>query len=179
MECGEVLVVTGPPAAGKSAVASLLVQELQFGVHLRADYFWDEFIRNDFLRPWMPESDQQNRTVVKAVAAAAVEYAKGGYATVVDGIFGPWFAELIFPRFAAQGVACHYAVLLPVKEVTLKRSQSRTKTITESVLEKMHDEFSAHLEGYEKHVVDSTQLDVIRTAEVIREKLEAGQLIIR
>ena len=89
MDPGEILVLTGPPAAGKSTVGALIANQWDLGVHLRADYFWDEFIRSGLLRPWMPESHEQNTTVINAITAAAVEYAKGGYSVLVDGIVGP------------------------------------------------------------------------------------------
>jgi len=173
---GEVLVLSGPPAAGKSTVAAIIVDRWDLSVHLRADYFWDEFIRNGFLRPWMLESQEQNTTVVRAMTAAAVEYAKGGYSVVVDGIVGPWFVELVTGAFAGHGVVWHYAILLPARDVNVERSRSRSKTITQEALDKMHGEFTSHLDGYEKHVVDSTHLDAAQTAEVVCKSMEVGEL---
>ena len=89
MDHGEILVLTGPPAAGKSTVGALIANQWDLGVHLRPDYFWDEFIRSGLLRPWMPESHEQNTTVINAITAAAAQYAKGGYSVLVDGIVGP------------------------------------------------------------------------------------------
>jgi len=86
---GEVLVLTGPPAAGKSTVAALIADRWDLSVHLRADYFLEEFIRSGYQRPWRSESHEQNTTVMRAVTAATAEYAKGGYQVVVDGIVGP------------------------------------------------------------------------------------------
>ncbi len=176
MDPGEILVLTGPPAAGKTTVAEIIVGQWGLSVQLQADYFWDEFIRNGFLRPWMPESHEQNTTVINAIAAAAVEYAKGGYSVLVDGIVGPWFVELVSETFADHGVRWHYAILLPASDVNVERSRSRSKAITQEVLEKMHSEFTAHLAGYEKHVVDSTHLDATQTAEAVNKKVEAGEL---
>ena len=176
MDPGEILVLTGPPAAGKTTVAEIIVGQWGLSVQLQADYFWDEFIRNGFLRPWMPESHEQNTTVINAIAAAAVEYAKGGYSVLVDGIVGPWFVELVSETFADHGVRWHYAILLPASDVNVERSRSRSKAITQEVLEKMHSEFTAHLAGYEKHVVDSTHLDATQTAEAVNKKMEAGEL---
>ncbi len=176
---GEVLVLSGPPAAGKSTVAALIADGWGLSVHLRADYFWDEFIRNGFLRPWTPESQEQNTTVIRAITAAAVEYAKGGYSVVVDGIVGPWFVEFVAETFAGHSVVWHYAILLPASDVNVERSRSRSKTITQEALDKMYGEFTSHLDGYEKHVVDSTHLDAAQTAEVVCKNMEAGELQIR
>ena len=179
MNYGDVLVLTGPPAVGKSTVAALIADRWDLSVHLRTDYFWDEFIRRGFLRPWMLESQEQNTTVMRVITAAAVEYAKGGYSVVVDGIVGPWFAELVAETFADHGVAWHYVILLPANDVNVERSRSRSKTITQGVLDKMYDEFTSHLDGYEKHVVDSTHLDAAQTAAVVCKSMEAGELQVR
>jgi adenylate kinase family enzyme len=176
MDPGEILILTGPPAAGKTTVAELIVGQWDLSVHLQADYFWDEFIRSGFLRPWMPESHEQNTTVINAITAAAVEYAKGGYSVLVDGIVGPWFVELVAETFADHEARWHYAILLPASDVNVERSRSRSKAITQEVLEKMHSEFTAHLAGYEKYVVDSTHLDATQTAEAVNKKMEIGEL---
>ncbi len=100
MDPGEILVLTGPPAAGKTTVAELIVGQWDLSVHLQADYFWDEFIRSGLLRPWMPESHEQNTTVINAITAAAAQYEKGGYSVLVDGIVGPWFVDRYSQEFS-------------------------------------------------------------------------------
>ena len=114
--------------------------------------------------------------MISAITAAAVEYAKGGYSVLVDGIVGPWFVELVAETFADHGARWHYAILLPSSDVNVERSRSRSKAITQEVLEKMHSEFTAHRAGFEKHVVDSTHLDAAQTAEAVNKKIEAGEL---
>jgi len=178
---GEVLVLTGPPAAGKSTVAGLIADRWDLSVHLRADYFLEESIRSGYLKPWKPESHAQNTTVARAVTAATTEYAKGGYLVVVDGIVGPWFVELVAETFAGHGVAWHYAILLPTSDVCLERNRSRSveEQVEREVLDKMYGEFTSHLDGYEKHVVDSACLDAGQTAEAIYKKIEVGELRVR
>lgn len=75
---GEVLVLTGPPAAGKSTVAALIADRWDLSVHLRADYFLEEFIRSGYQRPWRSESHEQNTTVMRAVTAATAYMQRAG-----------------------------------------------------------------------------------------------------
>ena len=55
-------------------------------------------------------------------------------------------------------------------------SRSRSKTITQKIHKKVYREFTAHLSGYEKYVVDSTHLDATQIAEAVNKKLEMGEL---
>jgi cytidylate kinase len=87
---GSVIVLTGPPGAGKSAVARLLAGSRAYGVHLHSDDFW-RYIKRGQIAPYLPQARQQNQTVIDALARAASAYAAGGYQVICDGIVGPWF----------------------------------------------------------------------------------------
>ena len=177
----EVLVLTGPPAAGKSTVAALIADRWDLSVHLRADYFFEEFIRRGYQRPWRSESQEQNTTVMRAVTAATAEYARGGYLVVVDGIVGPWFVNFVTELFLSHGVIWHYGILLPTSDVCLERNRSRSveEQVEWEVLDKMYGEFTSHLDGYEKYVVDAAHLNAEQTADAVYKKMEVGELRVR
>ena len=104
------LIVTGPPGAGKSTVARLVVATFEPSVLVEGDAFFG-FLRRGAIRPWLPAADRQNQVVTKAAAAASGRYASGGFTTVYDGVVGPWF----LPTFAnASGLPqLDYVILLP------------------------------------------------------------------
>ena len=56
------LVVTGPPGAGKSTVAALVADRLPRSVLVEGDAFF-AFVRRDAIEPWLPESHAQNEIV--------------------------------------------------------------------------------------------------------------------
>lgn len=90
------LLVTGPPGAGKSTVSSAIVEASPHSVFVEGDAFFG-FLANGSISPWLPAADQQNQIVTRAAASAAGQYASGGYFTIYDGIVGPWF----LPTFAS------------------------------------------------------------------------------
>lgn len=80
------IVVTGPPGAGKSAVAEQLADLLDPSALVAGDDFFG-FIRNGAVRPWLEEAHAQNAAVVEAAAAAAGRLA-GHCDVVYDGVQG-------------------------------------------------------------------------------------------
>lgn len=65
-------------------------------VCLETDWFWT-MIAGGRIDPWLPEADEQNRTMLRSAAAAAAEMDAGGYDTVLEGIVGPWMLDVVRP----------------------------------------------------------------------------------
>jgi hypothetical protein len=91
-----IIVITGPPGAGKTTVAQSLAQRFERSVLIEGDAFFG-FLERGSSEPWTPEADYQNDVVIRAGASAAGQYVNGGYTTVYEGVVGPWF----LPTFAA------------------------------------------------------------------------------
>ena len=118
----DLLIVTGPPGAGKSTVAAALVEGFEPSALVAGDEFFAT-VKRGFIPPWTKEAHEQNETVVGAAAAAAGRMAKGGYTVVYDGVIGPWFLEAFVIATGLPEV--HYVMLLPPESVCLQRINSR------------------------------------------------------
>src|SRR3954451_7143863 len=95
------ILVTGPPGAGKSTVAVALAARFDPSVLVAGDAFFG-FLATGAIAPWLPASRVQNEVVTRAAARATGEFVTGGFTTVFDGMVGPWF----LPTFAgAVGVS--------------------------------------------------------------------------
>lgn len=176
---GSLLVVTGPPGAGKSAVAVHLARSFDRSVLVAGDDFF-AFLRSGRIEPWLAESDEQNETVTDAAAAATGAFVRGGYDTVYDGILGPLFID----RFVATlGVAqVDYAVLLPDVEVCVERVATRQGHgfSDESATRHMHQQFGA-ADLAERHRITGEDLagDAASVAERVLSHRAAGDLRLR
>jgi cytidylate kinase len=118
---GRIIVVTGPPGAGKSSTADALVGLFDPSALVRGDDFF-AFLRNGALAPWLEEAHAQNTAVISAAAAATGRLATHCdvvYDGVVTGHFVDTFAE------EAGAAELHYALLLPPLEVCLERVRTR------------------------------------------------------
>lgn len=119
---GELIVVTGPPGAGKTMVARSLATTFDASALVAGDDFF-AFVQRGFIPPWVPQAHRQNEIVIQAAAAAAGRLATGGYTVVYDGVIGPWFLATFT---AATGLNwIHYLVLLPSEQRCVARVQCR------------------------------------------------------
>jgi predicted kinase len=169
-----IVIITGPPGAGKTTVSRLVADRFDKAVCLESDWFWTTIVKG-FVAPWKPEADSQNRVVVRSFAATAAAMAEGGYAVVLDGIIGPWNLEIATAEFDSRHVKAHYLVLRPAREIALDRATSRVSvqrvlgypalTEEEPILQ-MWAQFS-DLGDYETSVIDNSDLDPEQTAALI------------
>lgn len=174
-QVADVIVVSGPPGAGKSSIGAVLVDMFEPSALVEGDSFFG-FLRRGFIEPWLPGSNRQNDVVIDAAAAAAGRLAIGGYTVVYDGVIGPWFRA----RFAANSglPEWQYVVLLPPEDVCVERVRTRIGHEFGDVAatRHMHREFSRS-DIDRRHVIDRVG-EPTEIASLIRDGLRSGRFLI-
>jgi cytidylate kinase len=169
----ELLIITGPPGAGKSTVAKLVADRFEPSALVQGDVFFG-FVARGYVDPWLAQSHEQNTVVTEATARATSVYARRGFTTVFDGMVGPWF----LPTFLEQAEvgSVHYAVLLPSVETCVARVLARTDHgfREEAVTRQMHASFAdGRVEA--RSVIDA-EPDPDPVAEEVLRRFSAGEL---
>lgn len=175
---GRFIILSGPPGAGKTTLAVKLVERspAPAAVHLHSDDFYD-YIKKGFILPWLPESQAQNATVAKALAAAAIAYCDGGFDVIMDGVVGPWFIDTYVEAAARAGVALHYVILRADKAVSAARARSRGIKPIADYPPRIHEAF-ADLDAWEDHVVETSGIDAEEAYAAVRDGVADQRFVI-
>jgi predicted kinase len=170
----DLVVVTGPPGAGKSSVAQALADGFPRTALVRGDDFFG-YVSRGWVAPWLVEAREQNDVVLTAAASAAGRFAVGGYTVVYDGVVGPWFLRAFA---AATGLrALSYVVLLPSESACVTRVAERSgHGFTDpDATRRMHRQFAA-ADVAPQHVLVEPDGTASEIAAVIRERWDQGTL---
>lgn len=122
-----ILIVSGPPAAGKSAFCHAFAQRFEKAVVIPVDIirFWVVSGRKDTLDGWSDETERQFILAENAAVDVALRCQAAGFAVAIDHCRRPQVLEELFEA-RLMGVKAAKVALLPPLDLCLHRSETRT-----------------------------------------------------
>lgn len=164
-----ILILSGPPGAGKTTIAKELVKQLPGPVaNIEGDKFWSFFAK---------DSERAGRrknftTLMSSVAAAAMPFARSGYKVIVDFSVPVWFLPSIKKMFGKRGYAFDYVIVKPSLKVCIKRASDRAEGKIED--KALLTEFYKDFEQAPKHTIPDDTCSAAEMASRIVEGIEEG-----
>lgn len=118
----QLVIISGPPHAGKSATAEALCARYDRMLHIDVGVLRD-FLRMGRLRPWDQslEGRQQRGLLIASACDMARRFLDAGYGVVIDDVVLPDDLPVYREALAGASAAAHFFVLLPATAVVLKR----------------------------------------------------------
>jgi adenylate kinase family enzyme len=164
-----IVLLSGPPGAGKTTVAKELVKISRGPVaYIEGDKFWCFFAKD-----WEDMEKGKNfRIVMRSATAAAIPYALNGYETIVDFSIPPRFLETAIKMAKYREIPLDYVVIRPDEEICARRAATRAEgPITDY---KHLKEFYASFNTVQKHIIYDNDGDPAIVAAHVREGLDEG-----
>ena len=140
----QLVILSGPPNAGKSATAEALCQRYDRMLHVEVSTLRN-FLRMGRLRPWDDslEGRRQRGLLIASACDMARRFLDAGYGVIIDDVVAADDLPLYRESLLTCHAAVHLVVLLPALAVILERERVRPSEWRRGGhLEALHERFS-------------------------------------
>jgi ribosomal protein S18 acetylase RimI-like enzyme/adenylylsulfate kinase-like enzyme len=175
----DVLILTGPPGAGKSSVAEALAERYDRVSIIEVDTLRHMITPTGFIGAGRPGFERQRRLGMRNACALALNFLAERFAVVIDDIVvSRDDLDLYRAALARANAPLHYVRLLPSLQAcqTRNRQRSGSRVRPERVEAVCHEFESAGEIG--GATIDSTSLSVYETADRVQALTTSGASLV-
>lgn len=169
----QVLLLTGPPGAGKTTASKEFAETVGGMWALIEQDAIRQLVKAGFKNPadpWTKETETQMNVSIAICGDMAKRYQQAGINCIIDCfitldpyVFGKWQAAL-------EGMAYEIIVFLPKVEKAIAQNNQRLgdDRLSEELVASQHEEFSAWQGNPQATVIDTTAMNVSDAVHAIR-----------
>ena len=160
-----ILILTGPPAAGKSTIGPLIAQQLERCAVIDVDWL-RKMVIQPHIAPWRGEAGvAQLHLGVQNACAVARNCAATGFNVVILDVLTDETAQVY--RTALADLGCQIVLLLPSLATALQRNRARGQFLTDAEVELLYG-WQTALTIYDQQI-DNTALPIDSVVRQLRE----------
>ena len=163
------IIISGPPAAGKSTTAEELAKRFPKSVYFSLDTI-RHFIKSGYVKATGDKEEfERQLNLAEEISYFLIgKYMKEGYVAIIDHVIG----ESRLKKYKDTFQDVYGFVLLPTLEVIHKRDEQRSPEVRMGYrIDDLHKHFSSYTDEYFT-VIDSTHMKVGEVSDYIYQKVQ-------
>lgn len=175
----EVLILTGPPGAGKSTVARALADRYDRVAHIDVDTLRHFVTPTGYVAPGKPGFERQEALATRNACALALNFLQERFAVIIDDVvIGPPHLSGYVDGLKAGGFGVHVVRLMPDLDTCLQRNRDRREgRMNAERVETVWREFQA-APAAQGSVIDSSELTADETADRLQALTTSGESLV-
>jgi chloramphenicol 3-O-phosphotransferase len=176
----DVLILTGPPASGKTTVAQALAERYDRVAHIDVDAVRRFVTPTGFAKPGSPERRHQRLLGVRNACALSRNFVVERFGVIIDECFDePDLLPVYLDELKPANVDIHVVTLLPSLEACEARDAARRKSSRPAAwMRTDYDRFLKFGSQLPGSTIDSSGLTTYETADRLQALTTSGESIV-